>query len=79
MLSVHAVYEDGKVTLLEELPAVRRARLIVTVVDPIPSVATDATATGPAPVGLFDDLVGVIDVREDGAAGHDRYLVGQGK
>ncbi|WP_295431988.1 hypothetical protein [uncultured Thiodictyon sp.] len=79
MVSVHAVYEDGKVTLLEDLPAVRRARLIVTVIDPIPPAATDATATGPAPVDLFDDLIGVIDLREDGAAGHDRYLVGQGK
>ncbi|AFL73217.1 hypothetical protein Thivi_1191 [Thiocystis violascens DSM 198] len=77
MLSVHAVYEDGKVTLLEDLPAVRRARLIVTVVDPIPEGAADAAASTPA--DLFDDLIGVIDVREDGAEGHDRYLVGKGK
>ena len=77
MLSVHALYEDGKVTLLEDLPAVRRARLIVTVIDPIPPTAPDPT--GPAPVDLFDDLIGVIDVREDGAAGHDRYLFRQSK
>jgi hypothetical protein len=77
MLSVHAVYEDGKVTLLEDLPAVRRARLIVTMIDLLPPAATDLT--GPAPTDLLDDLIGVIDVREDGAAGHDRYLVGQGK
>ncbi len=57
----------------------RRARLIVTVVDPIPPAGTDVTATGPAPADLFDDLIGVIDVREDGAAGHDRYLIGQGE
>ena len=77
MLSVHAIYEDGKVTLLEDLPAVRRARLIVTVIDQIPPEERDAT--GPASVDLFDDLIGVIDVREDGATGHDRYLFGQGK
>ena len=77
MVSVHAVYEDGKVTLLEDLPAIRRARLIVTVIDPIPPAAPDPI--GPVPVDLFDDLIGVIDVREDGAAGHDRYLFRQSK
>lgn len=74
MLSVHAIYEDGKVTLLEHLPEIRRARLIVTVIDPLPAVATDATREIAA--DLFDDLVGVIDVRADGAVAHDRHLAG---
>lgn len=74
MLSVHAIYEDGKVTLLEQLPEIRRARLIVTVIDPLPTVSA---ATTPGIVAeLFDDLIGAIDMREDGAAGHDRYLAG---
>jgi hypothetical protein len=77
MFSIHALYEDGKVKLLENLPAVRRARLIVTVIDPIPETATDATR--PAPADLLDDPIGAIDVRADGAAGHDRYLGGQDK
>ena len=77
MLSVHALYKDGKVTLLEDQPAVRCARLIVTVIDQI--LPEERDATGPSSVDLFDDLIGVIDVREDGATGHDRHHFGQGK
>jgi len=68
MLSVNAVYEDGKVTLLEDIPNIKRARLIVTVLPDAPPPAQDAAPT------LFADLVGILSARDDGAIEHDRYL-----
>ena len=68
MLSVNAIYENGKVRLLEEIPNIERARLIVTVLDDAPPVE------GELDPSLFDDLVGAVSVREDGSVSHDRYL-----
>lgn len=36
MLSVPAIYEDGKLTLLEKIPHVQRARAIVTILEEWP-------------------------------------------
>lgn len=69
MLSVNAIYENGQVTLLEDLPVSGRARLIVTLVETLPPVGADAGAAG-----LLDDLTGVLDLREDGSLSHDRTL-----
>ncbi|MEW6488348.1 MAG: hypothetical protein AB1578_10625 [Thermodesulfobacteriota bacterium] len=68
MLSVRGVYRDGRVELLEPIPAVKSARVIVTVLD------EPREGEKPANLGVFDDLVGVVEVREDGAREHDRYL-----
>lgn len=38
MVSVPGIYEDGKITLLEEIPNVRQARVIVTVLEDWPTV-----------------------------------------
>jgi hypothetical protein len=68
MLSVNAIYEDGKVTLLENVPSAKRARAIVILLD---DEQEDESELDP---GLFDDLIGVVSVREDGSVAHDQYL-----
>jgi hypothetical protein len=63
MLSVNGVYENGEIRLLEPLPSLKRARVIVTIVEEM-EVAEDE---GAADVHLFDDFVGVVDARLDGS------------
>jgi hypothetical protein len=72
MLSVKGIYENGRVRLLEPVPPrKRKANVIVTLLDEPaePDKKEDR-------INLFDDLVGVIDVRKDGSANHDQYLSG---
>ncbi|MCX6044557.1 MAG: hypothetical protein NT075_05545 [Chloroflexi bacterium] len=40
MLSVPAIYENGKITLLEKIPHLHRARVIVTILEELPSTDT---------------------------------------
>ncbi len=68
MLSVKAMYENGKVTLLERIPGIRRARVIVTVLEEKESVEQDID------ISLFDDMVGAVSLRNDGSINHDKYL-----
>jgi hypothetical protein len=68
MLSVKAIYENGKVTLLEEVHRDKPTRAIVTLLDDEQPAERDLDPT------LFDDLVGVVAVREDGSVAHDAYL-----
>ena len=71
MLSVKGIYENGKVHLLEPIPSEKRAKVIVTVLDEIDIEEAEAIEID---VNLFDDLVGVINVREDGSTAHDKYI-----
>ena len=71
MLSVKGIYENGKVHLLEPIPSAKRAKVIVTVLDEIDREEAEAKEID---VNLFDDLVGVINVREDGSTAHDKYI-----
>ena len=71
MLSVKGIYENGKVHLLEPIPSKKRAKVIVTVLDEIDREEAEAKEID---VNLFDDLVGVINVREDGSIAHDKYI-----
>lgn len=68
MLSVKGIYENGKIKLLEKIPNTKRAKVIVTILD-----KEEGNMEDPDPE-LFDDLVGSISVREDGAVNHDQYL-----
>jgi hypothetical protein len=71
MLSVKGIYENGQVRLLEPIPSEKRVKVIVTVLDEIDREKVQAKEVD---VNLFDDLVGVINVREDGSAAHDKYI-----
>ena len=71
MLSVKGIYENGKVHLLEPIPSEKRAKVIVTVLEELDHEEEEAKEID---VNFFDDLVGVIDVREDGSAAHDKYI-----
>lgn len=71
MLSVRGIYENGQVRLLEPLSCLKRARVIVTVIEEMEDAETEKQESE---MNVFDDLVGMIDIREDGSAAHDRYL-----
>lgn len=71
MLSVKGIYENGEVRLLEEIPNTKRAKVIVTILD-----KEEGDQEEPD-LELFDDLVGAISVREDGAVNHDQYLISE--
>ena len=45
MVSVPGIYDNGNITLLEMLPGVRFARVIVTVLDDLPENAVKGTGT----------------------------------
>ncbi|MBF0238049.1 MAG: hypothetical protein HQM12_10110 [SAR324 cluster bacterium] len=45
MISVNGIYENGKVTLLEPLPHVAKARVIVTILEEQPSLAPQKKST----------------------------------
>lgn len=68
MLSVKAIYEDGKITLLEKIPSVKRAKVIVTILEEEELVSQEPD------ISLFDDMVGVVSARIDGSDNHDKYL-----
>lgn len=71
MLSVRGIYESGQIKLLEPIPYLKRAKVIVTIIEE----AEEAESEKPeADMNVFDDLVGMIDAREDGSAAHDQYL-----
>lgn len=67
MLSVKGIYEDGQVKLLEQIPHTKRAKVIVTVLE-------DELREEDINVSLFDDIVGVVSIREDGSVNHDKYV-----
>jgi hypothetical protein len=71
MLSVKGIYENGQVRLLEPIPSEKRAKVIVTVLEELDREEVEAKEVD---VNLFDDLVGVINVREDGSTAHDKYI-----
>ncbi len=59
------------VRLLEPIPSEKRAKVIVTVLEELDREEVEAKEVD---VNLFDDLVGVINVREDGSTAHDKYI-----
>ena len=71
MLSVKGIYENGKVHLLEPIPFEKRVKVIVTVLDEMNREEAEAKEID---LNLFDDLIGVINVREDGSTAHDKYI-----
>jgi len=71
MLSVKGIYENGQVRLLEPIPSEKRAKVIVTVLEELDREEVEAKEVD---VNLFDDLVGVINVREDGSIAQDKYI-----
>ena len=69
MITVNGIYENGQVTLLEPIPFKKKSKVLVTVLDEVPT-----NKDLPAPLDLFDDLIGAISQQEDGASEHDRYI-----
>ncbi len=68
MLAVRGIYENGKIKLLEPIPFKKKAKVIITILD---DILDQKEST---PLNLFDDLVGTISVRKDGAVNHDEYI-----
>ena len=72
MLSVRGIYENGKVRLLESVPSEKRAKVIVTILDESSEPEINKKETE---LHAFDDLIGVIDLRENGSEAHDQYIL----
>jgi len=68
MLSVNAIYENGQITLLEKIPSIKRAKVIITILEEDKLVQKDTD------VSLFDDIVGVVSCHTDGSINHDKYI-----
>ncbi len=71
MLSVRGIYENGNIHLLDPVPGHKKAKVIVTIVEEI--MPDDAEQSHPDG-SFFDDMIGVIDGREDGSERHDSYI-----
>ena len=73
MLSVKGIYENKKLHLLEPIPYKKRVKVIVTFLEDF-SESEETEHEHEVDIHAFDDLVGVLDVREDGAEAHDKYI-----
>ena len=71
MLSVKGIYENKQLHLLEPVPHKKRIKVIVTFLEDFSESEENENEVN---VHAFDDLVGVIDVREDGSEAHDKYI-----
>ena len=71
MLAVEGIYENGQIHFLEKLPALKRARVIVTIIETFQESDTDQENTDPH---IFDDLIGAIDACEDGSVRHNHHI-----
>jgi len=71
MLSLNGIYENGQIRLLEPVPFLKRAKVIVTIIEETEIMGGE---TQEADINLFDDLVGIASSREDGSEKHDLYL-----
>lgn len=71
MLSVKGIYENGQIRLLEPIPSEKPAKVIVTVLEELDRAESE---TNQVVLNLFDELVGVINVRVDVSIAHDKYL-----
>lgn len=74
MLSVKGIYENKKLHLLEPVPYKKRVKVIVTFLEDFSESEENKHEVD---IHAFDDLVGVIDVHEDGAEAHDKYITSQ--
>ena len=71
MLSVKGIYENKQLHLLEPVPHKKRVKVIVTFLEDLNKSEENEHEVD---IHAFDDLVGVIDVREDGSEAHDKYI-----
>jgi len=71
MLSVKGIYENKQLHLLEPVPYKKRVKVIVTFLEDLSESEENEHEVD---IHAFDDLVGVIDVREDGSEAHDKYI-----
>ena len=74
MLSVRGIYENGKIELLEPIQSMKRAKVIVTILEELDETEDQNQEVD---VNIFDELVGAVSVREDGSITHDRYIASQ--
>ncbi|WP_353570488.1 hypothetical protein [Candidatus Albibeggiatoa sp. nov. BB20] len=56
MLSVNAIYENGQITLFEKIPSVKRAKVIITILEEDKQTQQDTN------ISLFDDIVGAVSL-----------------
>ena len=47
MITVPGIYENGKIILLEQIPNIRRARVVITVLEELPVMSTSEKVEQP--------------------------------
>ncbi len=71
MLAIEGIYENGLIRLSETLPLLKRAKVIVTIIEMLEESDTDQGSADPH---IFDDLIGAINARENDSVRHDHYI-----
>ncbi len=71
MLAIEGIYENGQIRMSEAFPLLKRAKVIVTIIETLEEWYTDQEN---ADMQLFDDMIGIIDFRKDGSVSHDNYI-----
>ncbi len=74
MLSVKGIYKNKQLHLLEPVLYKKPVKVIVTFLEDLSESEENEHEVD---IHAFDDLVGVIDVREDGSEAHDKYITPQ--
>jgi hypothetical protein len=64
MQSLNGVYENGQIRLEKPIPFIKRAKVIVTIVEEIETMEGEQEE---ADIDLFDDLIGAVNARENGS------------
>lgn len=71
MLAIEGIYENGLIRLSETLPLLKWAKVIVIIIETSEESDTDQGSADPH---IFDDLIGAIDVSDNGSVAHDHYI-----
>jgi hypothetical protein len=72
MLSVKGIYENKQLHLLEPVPHKKLVKVTF-----LEELSESEENEHEVDIHAFDDLVGMIDVREDGSEALDKYITSQ--
>jgi hypothetical protein len=64
MLSVHGLYQDGNVILLEKIPQIKQAKVIITILEELPELDGEEVET-PTSYGWLGALAGTAQIVGD--------------
>lgn len=76
MITVRAIFDGKQVKFLENIPVSHPTNIMVTFLEDEPLLETNKNyeIEASAPLDLFDDMIGIITEKDDGAINHDIYI-----